>query len=82
MNFIHDEQHDQWLAIVPALPGCTSGGKTLDEARSMVAEAIRLYLQVVQERDGQVRLAHVEKVEMTVPAELVLVNTVSRRKAS
>lgn len=30
-----------WGAVVPDLPGCMSAGKTLDEARDSVKEAMR-----------------------------------------
>jgi predicted RNase H-like HicB family nuclease len=30
---------------VPELPGCTSQGETLDEAKSNIEEAIQLYLE-------------------------------------
>ena len=39
-----EEEEAGYTAIVPSLPGCISFGKTLDEAISMVKEAIDLYI--------------------------------------
>lgn len=38
------------FAYVPDLPGCTSWGATLDEARDNVREAIGLWLSAVREQ--------------------------------
>jgi predicted RNase H-like HicB family nuclease len=40
-----------WVAEVPSLPGCISQGETRDEALVNIKEAIRLYIEVLQE-DG------------------------------
>ncbi len=39
-----------WGAYVPDLPGCTSGGDTLEEVRERVKEAISLWIEVERER--------------------------------
>lgn len=39
------EPEGGFTAIVPALPGCVSFGKNLEQARKMVKEAITLYLE-------------------------------------
>jgi len=41
-----------YVVTVPALPGVVTEGDTLDEARAMVADAIKGYLEVLRE-DGQ-----------------------------
>ncbi len=38
------EQDNGYTAIVPALPGCITYGKNLEQAMSMVKEAIALYI--------------------------------------
>lgn len=43
-----------WGAVVPDLPGCMSAGKTLDEARDSVKEAIVLWLDVARERGERI----------------------------
>lgn len=39
-----------WVITIPALPGCTSGGGTIDEALEMVVEARELWLDVAREK--------------------------------
>ena len=39
-----DPEARSYSAVCPELPGCALAGKTEEEARSNVAEAIRLYL--------------------------------------
>lgn len=41
-----------YTVTVPALPGVITEGRTLEEARQMAEEAIRLHLQALQE-DGE-----------------------------
>lgn len=41
----------KYSAYVPDLPGCVATGKTLDELRSRMSEAIELHLQGLRE-DG------------------------------
>ena len=38
-----------YTAVVPALPGCISEGNTREEALKNIEEAIRLYLEPVDE---------------------------------
>jgi predicted RNase H-like HicB family nuclease len=38
-----------YTALVPALPGCISEGDTREEALRNIAEAIRLYLEPVDD---------------------------------
>ncbi|MBU0660958.1 type II toxin-antitoxin system HicB family antitoxin [Patescibacteria group bacterium] len=39
---------------VPALPGCITYGKSLEEAREMAADAIKLYLESVEEHEEEI----------------------------
>lgn len=39
---------------VPDLPGCISTGKTIEEARSMIAEAIEGHIEVTREAGEEV----------------------------
>jgi len=50
--FIFDPEYQGYVAEVPALPGCLSQGKTLDEAVANIRDAIKGYLYV-QEKHGQ-----------------------------
>jgi predicted RNase H-like HicB family nuclease len=57
------EESDEGFAVsVPGLPGCHSQGATEAEALANIAEAIREYLEVVQElaRSSGAKPAEVE----------------------
>jgi predicted RNase H-like HicB family nuclease len=42
-------RHDgDYSAMVPDLPGCVAAGDTIDEVRVLIAEAIRLHLQMMR----------------------------------
>jgi len=53
-----------FTAIVPSLPGCISEGETREEALANVQEAIRLYLEPVD--DGATVSPDAEVVEIAV----------------
>ncbi len=38
-----------WVASVPEIPGAHSQGRTLEEAREMIRDAVRLLLEVRRE---------------------------------
>lgn len=40
-----DDEIAEWAVWCPELPGCTSAGKTEEEALANIREAIELYLQ-------------------------------------
>jgi len=40
-----------YVAYVPALPGCFSQGEAREEALKNIKEAIKLYLEVLEERE-------------------------------
>ncbi len=48
---VHEAQEGGYWVEVPALPGCASQGETVEEALDNVTDAIKLYLEVLQE-DG------------------------------
>ena len=39
-----------WSAYVPDLAGCVTTGKTLEQARAMIAEAVRGHVEAVKRR--------------------------------
>lgn len=47
--FIHPDSPDGYYVTVPALPGCFSSGKTVEEAIANAKEAIDLHLEVLEE---------------------------------
>ena len=48
---LHSDETGGYWVEVPALPGCASQGETVEEALENVEDAIKLYLEVLQE-DG------------------------------
>lgn len=42
---LRPEPEGGFTALVPALPGCVTYGRTLEEARNMVKDAIRGYIE-------------------------------------
>jgi len=53
MNFtivIEEDETGYYTAEVPALPGCVSQGKTSEEARKNIKEAIEGWIEVMNER--------------------------------
>lgn len=43
--FLEQDEDGWYTATVPALPGCISQGKTEEEAKKNIAEAIELHLR-------------------------------------
>ena len=48
------EPEGGYTVFVPALPGCVSCGETVEEARAMIAEAIGLYIESMEELHEEV----------------------------
>lgn len=45
-DVVFEEQPDGGYTVtVPSLPGCISEGDTFEEAKTMIADAIKLYLE-------------------------------------
>lgn len=61
-----DDEAQAYSAVVPALPGCASQGRTVPEALANVREAIELYMEVLRDEgepipdDVQVQTAKVD----------------------
>jgi predicted RNase H-like HicB family nuclease len=57
---------DQGFAVAcPALPGCWSQGRTREEARQNIREAIRLWLEVAEEdarREAEAERGELEQI--------------------
>jgi predicted RNase H-like HicB family nuclease len=48
---MYDQEYDGYVVDVPALTGCMSQGKTIDEALTNVKDAIRGWLYVEQKHN-------------------------------
>ena len=46
---IYERAHNNWAAYVPDLPGCMTTGKTLDETKANMREAIKGHLDTLRE---------------------------------
>jgi predicted RNase H-like HicB family nuclease len=58
-----EESEEGFAVSVPALPGCHSQGATEQEALENIADAIREYLEVV---DEQLQGANTREIEVEV----------------
>ena len=60
-----------YFAHSPTLPGCFSNGKTIEEAKRNMREAITLHLGVLREHGDPIpqndRIVHVEELTVGVP---------------
>lgn len=46
---VYRDEDGNWIAEVPSLPGCVSQGNTREEVLENIRDAIRLYLEVLDE---------------------------------
>jgi len=60
-----------YVVRVPALPGCVTQGETLEEAREMAADAIRLYLEDL-EAEGEPVPIETNELKVTKTEVLVI----------
>lgn len=69
---IEKEPEDEgYLAYSPTLPGCFSNGKTIEEAKRNIREAIQLHIASLLAHGHPIpqneRLVHVEELTVGVP---------------
>ena len=66
-----EEDDEGYLAYSPTLPGCFSNGKTIEEARTNVREAIQQHVSSLlahgQPVPQNARLVHVEELTVGIP---------------
>lgn len=48
VEIIREEDDKGYYAVVPALPGCFSQGKTIEQTKKNIAEAIKLHLRALK----------------------------------
>lgn len=46
---VFEKAENNWAAYVPDLPGCISTGKTLEETKRNIREAIEVHLEAMRE---------------------------------
>ena len=51
---LRKEPEGGYTATVPSLPGCVTYGETIEEATSMVKEAIELYLESLKAHQEEI----------------------------
>lgn len=52
--FLRPEPEGGFTAVVPALPGCVTYGRTLDEARGMAKDAISGYVASLRKHNDPI----------------------------
>lgn len=67
-RIILEKDEGGFHASVPALPGCHTWGKTIDEARVMVRDAIGVYLRSLVADGEEIRSDSGFEMFETVPA--------------
>ena len=60
---IEKDETGYYVAEVPALPGCVSQGKTIEEAKSNIKEAIEGWLEVMNEK---AKKNHTKTIEVAI----------------
>lgn len=69
---IEKEPEDEgYFAYSPTIPGCFSNGKTIEETKRNMREAITLHLEALRSRGRAIpqndRLVHVEELTPGIP---------------
>lgn len=66
-----EEDDEGYLAYSPTLPGCFSNGKTIEEARTNIREAIQQHISSLlahgQPVPQNTKLVHVEELTVGIP---------------
>jgi len=66
-----EAEDDGYLAYSPTLPGCLSNGKTIEDAKRNIREAIQQHLQSLLAHGQSIpqneKLVHVEELTVAVP---------------
>ena len=69
---IEKEPDDEgYLAYSPTLPGCFSNGKTIEDARKNIREAIQLHIESLRSHGQPIpqneNIVHVEELTVGIP---------------
>ena len=67
-----EPEDEGYLGYTPTLPGCFSNGRTVEEARRNIREAIQQHLAVLREHNRPIpqneNLVYVEALSVGLPA--------------
>ena len=63
---VFEKAASNWAAFIPDLPGCVTTGKTIEETRRNIREAVELHLEAMREVGEPIPLpeADVDYVEL------------------
>lgn len=64
--FIKKGEDGKFIVSVPSLPGCHSQGKTIDEAKRNIEEAVKGYLNVAKEFGDKISFDDTQTLETTL----------------
>jgi predicted RNase H-like HicB family nuclease len=66
-----EQEEEGYSAYSPTLPGCFSNGKTIEEAKRNIREAIQQHIQSLLDHSQPIpqneKLVHVEELTVGVP---------------
>ena len=64
--FIKKGENGKYIASVPSLPGCHSQGRTIDEAKNNIEEAVKGYLKVAKKFGDKITTDDTQTLETTL----------------
>ena len=67
VHYEWDDETNQWLAAIPALPGCATVGPTLPAARNYLREALELYLDSLEESGQSLPPSRIGRISILRP---------------
>ncbi|MBI1755986.1 MAG: type II toxin-antitoxin system HicB family antitoxin [Fimbriimonas ginsengisoli] len=59
-------EQGQWGAYVPDLPGCTAVGTTKTEARELIAESVRMWVETARAKGWPVPAPNSSAIKIAV----------------
>lgn len=66
-NAVFERRDDYWIGFVEELPGANTQGRTLEEARENLVEAVKLIIETNQELSrGEFKGAEVHREEIVI----------------
>ena len=63
---IYPGENGYWVAECPSLPGCISQGRTKEDAIQNIRDAIKLYIEALEEDNLEIPEEHFESILVAV----------------